>query len=427
MKVAFKTLGCRLNQLETDALVTDFHKAGFEVVPFGQKADVYVVNTCTVTNQSDQKSKNTINQAVRGKDADQGVLVVTGCMVTTQKEQLEQRDELTLVVENTKKHAILDMVLAHQRGETIQATDYKDNIFGFSVVEKGFHTRSSIKVQDGCNNHCTYCIVPKVRGRAKSRPYSEIEENIRKVISLGYKEIVLTGVNISRYHYDNLHFEDIVENILGIEGDFRVRISSIEPEGFTRKFIDLFNNPKLTPHLHMCLQSGSESVLKRMRRFYSLADYKQLIDAFRTQHPNFNFTTDIIVGFPGETEQEFKESCQVISEIGFSHIHTFKYSMRKSTIAENMPGHLPASVKNERSNIVRAIAEENKIKFRKKFIGQTQRVLIERATSNALFNGYGQHYLPIKIEGEHKLQKNNFYDVRISAIDDQNDYCLKAE
>ena len=415
-KVAFKTLGCRLNQLETDAIVTDFTKAGYEIVPFYSSADVYVINTCTVTNQSDQKSKNTINQAIRHVDT-KGAVVVTGCMVTSQKEYLQQRDEITFVVENGKKHAVLPLVDSYLKGTHLNVEDYKPDIFKFPVVEKGFHTRSAIKIHDGCNNHCTFCIVPKVRGRAKSRSWDDIKENIEKVLELGYKEIVLTGVNISRYHHDNIRFEDLVEKILSIEGDFRVRISSMEPEGFTDKFIDLFENPKLCQHLHLCLQSGSDTVLKRMRRFYTVGDYTMLINTFRRKYPYFNFTTDVIVGFPGETEKEFQETVNLARELQFSHIHTFKYSLRKGTIAETLPNHLEDNIKNDRSEIIRELAEENKLKFYSRFIGKTQKVLLEQHKKDPIqYHGYGEHYLPVFINSDN-LETNQFTNVKISGID----------
>lgn len=425
-KVAFKTLGCRLNQLETDAIVTDFAKAGYEVVPFFSSADIYVINTCTVTNQSDQKSKNNINQAIRHVDT-KGAVIVTGCMVTSQKEYLKQRDEITFVVENGKKHAILPLVDSYFKGTQVELDDYEHDIFKFPVVEDGFHTRSAIKIHDGCNNHCTFCIVPTVRGRAKSRNWEDIKENIEKVIELGYKEIVLTGVNISRYYYDSLRFEDLVEKVLSINGDFRVRISSMEPEGFTDKFIDLFENPKLCPHLHLCLQSGSNSVLQRMRRFYTANDYTLLINSFRRKYPYFNFTTDIIVGFPGETEKEFQETYNLVKELQFSHIHTFKYSLRKGTIAETLPEHIDDGTKSERSEIIRELAEENKQKYFNRFIGKTQKVLLEKRKKDPVqYHGYGEHYLPVFINNCN-LEANQFVDIKITGSDNSEKQSLLGE
>jgi threonylcarbamoyladenosine tRNA methylthiotransferase MtaB len=424
-KVAFKTLGCRLNQFETDSLVTDFHKAGYEIVDFNKQADVYVVNTCTVTNQSDRKSKYTINQAVKTGDSN-SLTIVTGCMVTSQKEYLENRDDVTYVVDNKRKASVVPLVDAHFQGEVLHPADLKQDLFNFSVVEKGFHTRSAIKIQDGCNNFCTFCIVPRVRGRATSRPVKDIIENIKRSLELGNKEIVLTGVNISRYDYEKTSFEDLVEQIINLPGDFRVRISSIEPEGFTEKFVSLFENPKLCPHLHLCLQSGSDKVLMRMRRFYSLDQYMAIIDQFRTAYPDFNFTTDVIVGFPGETEEEFQETCNIIREVNFSHIHTFKYSRRTGTRADRMDNQIAEKIKNERSEVIRSIADEMKLNYRKKFLGKEQRLLVERNNSKGGARGYGEHYLPLVVKGK-KLEINAFYTVGLIDILDDTERTMVAE
>ncbi len=424
-KAAFRTLGCRLNQFETDSIVTDFHKAGYEIVPFEEEADVYIVNTCTVTNQSDQKSKNTINQAVRFA-GNKGLTVVTGCMVESQKEYLENRSELTYVVDNKQKSSVFPLVDAHFNGEVLHPSDFKQDLFNFSVVEKGFHTRSMIKIQDGCNNFCTYCIVPKVRGRATSRPEEDVLNNIKSVLKSGYKEVVLTGVNISRYKSGTTNFEDLVEKVLEIPGDFRVRISSIEPEGFTDKFIKLFEHPKLCEHLHLCLQSGSDEVLKQMRRFYSVSHFRELMGKFKSVYSDFNFTTDIIVGFPGETDELFKETYDVVKELGFSHIHTFKYSVRKGTIAEKMPNHLPMKIKNERSALIRELAEENKLKYRQGFIGKEQRVLVEKPKARHGAKGYGQNYIPVAIENA-KVERNTFHNVIITGIADDKEKTMLAK
>jgi threonylcarbamoyladenosine tRNA methylthiotransferase MtaB len=413
-KVAFKTLGCRLNQFETDALVTDFDKAGYEVVGFNEKADIYIVNTCTVTNQRDRKSKYTLNQAVRS-GANSAIVVATGCMVTNQTDYFENHNEFTYVVDNTRKSSIFALLEAHYNGEIFQTDDLQPDNFGFSLVEKGFHTRSAVKIQDGCNNFCTYCIVPSVRGKAISRPTDEIINNVNKLLDLGNKEIVLTGVNISRYDYNGVHFDDLVDKILNIEGDFRIRISSIEPEGFTDKLIGLFDSPKLCPHLHLCLQSGSDKVLLRMRRFYTVMKYLNLVEKFKKRYYGFNFTTDIIVGFPGETEDEFRETCSIVKEVGFSHIHTFKYSKRSGTRADRMPEQVPEPVKNERSSVVRHLSDEMKLQQRKKFIGKTQRLLVERNSSRGGARGYGENYIPILVMGK-KLEKNHFYNVTLQEI-----------
>jgi threonylcarbamoyladenosine tRNA methylthiotransferase MtaB len=420
-RVAFKTLGCRLNQFETDSVLTDFYKTGYEIVPFNEPADVYVVNTCTVTNQGDHKSRYAISQAVHGKTG--SLVVVTGCMAESQKEYLENRGDIAYVVNNKNKSGILPLVEAHFNGEIPGPASLKEDIFGFTVAEKSFHTRSMIKIQDGCDNFCTFCIVPMVRGRAVSRPEKDILENIRQVIDLGYKEIVLTGVNIGRYDRDGLNFTALLENILSLEGNFRVRISSIEPEGFGERLYELFSNEKLCPHLHLCLQSGSDRILMQMRRVYTLPSYMEIVEQLRRRYPLFNFTTDIMVGFPGETEQDFEATCHVIKEVGFSHVHTFKYSMREGTRAARMEEQIPSKVKNDRSIMVRNVAVENKLKYRKLFTGLSQTVLVE-SVNDGIAKGYGENYVPVEFNCI-RPEKNFFQTVTIKNITSANkDYVL---
>ena len=411
-RVAFKTLGCRLNQYETDALVTDFDKAGYQLVGFDESPDVVVVNTCTVTNQSDQKSRTVISQAARkNKDA---VVVVTGCMANNFKEKLESQDNITFVVENNRKSSVLALVEAHFSGEILHPNQLPQDVFRYEPVQKSLHTRSAVKIQDGCDNFCTFCIIPMVRGRAISRPVAEVLESVRKTIENGFKEIVITGVNIGRYEDGEAHFEDLLAQILEVPGDFRVRISSLEPDGFGDRFVELFSHPKLMPHLHLCLQSGSEKTLLRMRRMYDVEQFRKTINQFRSVYPDFNFTTDIIVGFPGETEEEFQHTIEAVKEFNFSHVHTFKYSVRKGTRAERLENHIPEKTKNERSLQVRELSEENKIIYLTSFIGQTQEVLVEKITQG-IANGYGQHYIPIrfKVSG---TQKNSVHTIKLREI-----------
>ncbi|MBK9290121.1 MAG: tRNA (N(6)-L-threonylcarbamoyladenosine(37)-C(2))-methylthiotransferase MtaB [Bacteroidetes bacterium] len=413
-KIAFKTLGCRLNQFETDALASRFHFGSYQVVDFEDQADVYVVNTCTVTNQSDQKSRQTIHQA-RRRNAD-ALVVVTGCMANNYKESLLESKAINYVVDNERKAAIYSIIEEHFRGQAPDPEGFDVDVFSYETATHTFHTRSMIKIQDGCDNFCTFCIIPKVRGRATSRPQDEILDNIRQVLDHGFREVVLTGVNIGRYEHQGVNFEQLVERILELPGDFRVRISSIEPDGFSHRFLELFDHPKLTPHLHLCLQSGSEAVLLRMRRMYTAREFRQIAETLRSRYPNFNLTTDIIVGFPGETEEEFEQTVQMARELKFSHIHTFKYSVRNGTRAERMPGQVSEKVKNQRSEIIRGIALQNKRDYYTSMLGQTQRLLVERISDQFVARGYGQHYIPIRVEHAEQLIRNQFVDVRLDRI-----------
>jgi len=412
-KVAFKTLGCRLNIFETDSIVSQFSSNGYDIVDFNDEADVYIINTCTVTNQSDHKSRQEISRSnKKNKDA---ITVVTGCMATNYKDKLSEKEDIDYVIDNDHKTSVFSIVDAHTKGEIVAPEKYEKDLFGYEAAKDTFHTRSFIKIQDGCNQFCTYCIIPKVRGRATSRPVDEVINNIKKVVEYGFKEVVLTGVNLGRYEYEGIDFEALVEKILNIPGDFRIRISSIEPDGYSESFFRLFENPKLTPHMHICLQSGSENILKRMRRMYTADEFASLIERVRNKYPEFNVTTDIIVGFPGETEEEFQETLNFIKKVKFGHIHTFKYSLRKGTRAERFPEHIPDKIKTTRSEIIRKTSELHRFEYRKNFVGKQQTVLVEKVEDGFAF-GHGENYIPVKIKGQ-DFTKNTFYKAIITDID----------
>lgn len=422
-KIAFKTLGCRLNQYETDALASRFHKGSYQLVDFSDEADIYVVNTCTVTNQSDQKSRQTINSARKtGNDA---IVVVTGCMADNYKQSLLENTGITYVVDNKRKTSIFSIVESHFRGEASDPEGFDKDLFSYEPAQKTFHTRSMIKIQDGCDNFCTFCIIPKVRGRASSRPAKDIYDNIREVVDYGFKEVVLTGVNIGRYQDGELNFEQLVANILELPGDFRLRISSIEPDGFSDRFFDMFANPKLSPHLHLCLQSGSEDILLKMRRMYTAKQFMTMAERLRMMYPDFNLTTDIIVGFPGETEEDFGKTLAMAKELAFSHIHTFKYSIRSGTRAERMAEQLPEKVKNQRSELIRAVSDENKRAYLNRMIGRQQLLLVERVGADHIVRGYGEHYIPIRVK-EKGLEKNSFVPVTLTGIHEGKELTAEA-
>ena len=411
-KIAFKTLGCRVNLFETDALASRFKKEGYEVVDSGE-ADVFVVNTCTVTNTSDQKCRQAIHQ-IRRKNP-KALIVVTGCMVNHRKEELIQEGMADYVIDNERKAAIFDIVDEHFKKGHSDPEGYDRDLFSYQPAYDTFHTRSLIKIHDGCNNFCSYCIIPMVRGRSTSRPAKDIYENIQSVVEHGFKEIVLTGVNMGRFKDGDTNFEALVEHIINIKGDFRVRVSSIEPDQFSDRFLQLFQHEKLAPHMHICLQSGSDDTLKLMHRFYTVSQFREMCERIKIFRPDFNLTTDILVGFPGETEETFRESCDFAREIGFSHIHTFKYSKRTGTKAAAMPDQVPEKVKSERSEVMRAISLENKLRYFEQMKGKTQRLLIERNDAKGVARGYGENYIPILLQGE-GLEKNTFVEVTMEEI-----------
>jgi len=375
------------------------------VVDFSADADITVINTCTVTNQSDQKSRHTINQAAR-RNPD-GLLVVAGCMVNNHRDKLEAYPGITYVVDNERKSQIVSLVDAHFKGEVVHPLSYSEDKFGFQAVDKSLHTRTSIKVQDGCDNFCSYCIVPSVRGQALSRPSGEVLDNIRQVVENGFKEVVITGVNIGRYDHQGMNIEGLIEKVLELPGDFRVRISSMEPDGFGPGFYELFQHSKMSPHLHLCIQSGSDAILKKMKRMYSVKEFMQVVETFRKHIPDFNFTTDIIVGFPGETESDFTRSLDIVREARFSHVHTFRYSRRKGTRADNMDDQIPENLKAERSEEVRLLSDKMRRTYMESMLGKEQLVLVEKVDGKSLARGYGEHFLPIQFHAENSA-RNEF-------------------
>ena len=411
--ISFKTLGCRVNLYETDALASRFKAAGYAIAEGDSAADVFVVNTCTVTNTSDQKCRQAIRQ-IRRKHP-KALIAVTGCMVNHRKEELLESGMADYVIDNERKAALFDIIDEHFKNGHSDPEGYDRDLFSYRPAFDTFHTRSLIKIHDGCNNFCSYCIIPMVRGRATSRPAEDIYNNVRKVISHGFKEIVLTGVNMGRYQHEGTNFEQLVENILDIDGDFRVRVSSIEPDQFSDRFLALFQHETLAPHMHICLQSGSDDTLKRMNRHYTAAQFRDLCQRIKAARPDFNLTTDIIVGFPGETEQTFKESCDFAKEIGFSHIHTFKYSVRTGTKAATMPNQIPEKLKAERSEVMRQISLENKTKHFEMMQGRNQRMLIERIDSKGVARGYGENYVPVLLK-DTAVEKNTFINIRLGEI-----------
>ena len=413
MKIAFKTLGCRVNLYETDALASRFKAAGYEIVDADENTDIFVVNTCTVTNQSDQKCRQALHQIRRQHP--ESLIVATGCMVNHRKNELLENKTVDYAIDNERKYALFNIIDKHFKGEQVDPEGLDVDLFGYQPAFDTFHTRSLIKIHDGCNNFCSYCLIPMVRGRAKSRSDKDIYDNIRSVVDHGFKEIVLTGVNMGRYQYQDVNFEGLVENILNIDGDFRLRISSIEPDNFSDRFLRLFENEKLAPHMHICLQSGAENTLKAMRRHYTAAEFKNMCERIKTTIPDFNITTDLIVGFPGETEEDFLESAEMCREIGFSHIHTFKYSVRNGTKAATMPNQIPEKIKTERSAVIRNISSENKKRYFEQMIGKQQKMLIERISSDGIAQGYGENYIPMRLKGKH-LEKNTFVDVIVDGI-----------
>ena len=417
-RAAFKTLGCKLNQAETEAVAAGFKTLGWQITPFGEPADAVVINSCTVTNAADRKSRAAMNAALRTPSAPSGqpplpasaapapapaadfprpsggprdfspappgpsspLVVMTGCYADGHRESLEA-DGRTYVVGNAHKSRIPQLVDAHFRGELLPGHIEEDrDPFGYPLTAPVFRTRAMVKIQDGCENYCTFCIIPFVRGRAASRPLARTVAAVEEAAASGYREIVLTGVNMSRWEDDEARFADLVEACLDAPGDFRLRLGSIEPDRLNiPRLTELMSHPKITPHMHLCLQSGSEKILLAMRRQYTAAAYRSIAEEFRRRVPGFNLTTDIIVGFPGESEADFADTLDLCEELRFGHIHTFPYSRRTGTRADRMEHHIVPAVAKQRAEAVRALSEKSKRRFRSAMIGSLQHVLAERA------------------------------------------------
>lgn len=419
-RAAFKTLGCKLNQAETEAVAAGFKTLGWQITPFGEPADAVVINSCTVTNAADRKSRAAMNAALRTPSAPSGppnlpasaplprssgdpgdpgdpgdrprdfspappgpsspLVVMTGCYADGHRESLEA-DGRTYVVGNAHKSRIPQLVDAHFRGELLPGHIEADrDPFGYPVAAPVFRTRAMVKIQDGCENYCTFCIIPFVRGRAASRPLARTVAAVEEAAASGYREIVLTGVNMSRWEEGEARFADLVEACLDAPGDFRLRLGSIEPDRLNiPRLTELMSHPKITPHMHLCLQSGSEKILLAMRRQYTAAAYRSIAEEFRRRVPGFNLTTDIIVGFPGESEADFADTLDLCEDLRFGHIHTFPYSRRTGTRADRMEHHIVPAVAKQRAEAVRALSEKSKRRFRSAMIGSLQHVLAERA------------------------------------------------
>ena len=428
-RVAFQTLGCKLNQYETDAIATAARALGFEIVEFAPGADAYVVNSCTVTAKADRKSRNTLGRALRflphaERSARPGAVFLTGCFVDSHPE-LEFDERTIYLVDNAHKNTIPQLLEAHFNGETVDPAALPPDVFDFATPGREFHTRTNLKVQDGCDNFCSFCIIPFVRGRARSRPVDAVLRQARDAVSGGSRELVLTGVNMSRYHDAGHDFVDLIGAILEEDGEFRLRISSLEPDGLDERFAALFRHPKMTPHLHLCLQSGSDRTLLAMRRMYTVAGYRSVVRRVRSLDPLFNLTTDSIVGHPTERTGDHDATLRAIEEFGFGHVHVFPYSLRRGTRAERMPGQLSRAEITARQAEVQRAAERSKRAYRSRLVGLRHRVLVERAERrpDGTFQarGLSQYYVPLRFAAAGAVRPNTFVEVVAESLADGTD------
>lgn len=402
MKVAIYTLGCKVNLYESEVIMNSFKKSGYEIVDFEDDADVVIINTCTVTNTSDKKSRNIIRQAV--KKHENAVIVVMGCYSQVRSADIKEIDGVDIIIGNTKKSKVVSLVEEYLKNK--KSITEIDNIMhtDFEAMELDTfetRTRAFVKIQDGCNNFCSYCIIPYSRGNIRSKEKDDVVSEIKCLVKNGYKEVVLTGIHTGHYGKDkyDYDFSDLLSELCKIDNLKRIRISSIEITELDSKFIDVLKNNKvIVNHMHIPLQSGCDKTLKEMNRKYDTKYYLDKINLIRSIRPNISITTDLIVGFPNETEEDFNNTLSFLRKVKFSKIHVFPYSRRKGTKADLMDNQIDEQTKHKRVKEVLKLSEELEIEYMNKFINTDVLVLIEKY-ENGIISGHTENYIPVKANG----------------------------
>ncbi len=407
-KIAFLTLGCKVNSYETEAMQALLTEAGATMVGFQEVADIYVVNTCSVTNMADRKSRQMLHRAKKNNPG--AVVVAAGCYAQTAEEDSMRENGVDVIIGNNQKKQIVEILEQYMEGvenkrlEIDKETEYEE----LSLNTQVEHTRAYIKIQDGCNQFCSYCIIPYARGRIRSRNPQDVVDEVKRLASSGYQEVVLTGIHLSSYgktSYEKTIGEgagpllSLIRQINQVEGIKRIRLGSLEPRIITEDFVKtLCECEKVCPHFHLSLQSGCDAVLKRMNRKYTTDEYAAGVEVLRKYYEVPAITTDIIVGFPQETEEEFLKTLEFVEHIGFSKIHVFKYSRRKGTVADKMSGQVPEQVKTERSDRLMALEMAMGEKYREYFLNKEEMVLFEESAivdGAECQIGYNERYVRI--------------------------------
>ena len=426
-KVAFLTLGCKVNSYETEAMQALLAGAGATIVEFHELADIYVVNTCSVTNMADRKSRQMLHRAK--KKNPEAIVVAAGCYAQTADEAAMKETGIDVVIGNNQKKQIVEILEQYMAGaenkrlDIGKETDYEE----LSLDTQIEHTRAYIKIQDGCNQFCSYCIIPYARGRIRSRNPQDVVEEVKRLAANGYQEVVLTGIHLSSYgrtSYEKMTEEsgqpllELIQQINAVDGIKRIRLGSLEPRIITEKFVKtLCECEKVCPHFHLSLQSGSDTVLARMNRKYTTEEYAASVEILKKYYEAPAITTDIIVGFPQETEEEFLETMAFAKRIGFSKIHVFKYSRRKGTVADKMSGQVAEQVKTERSEQLMALETSLGEAYREHFYNKEELVLFEEGTlvdGEVCQVGYNERYVRIAVKTEEDLS-NQIRTVKIMA------------
>lgn len=428
MYIHFKTFGCKVNLYETENMKQNFGSKGFTVTEKENESDIFVINTCTVTETGDKKVFKELRRLRR--EYPNAVIAVTGCYPQAFPDEAEKIPEADILTGTKNRNALPEIIKAFldNRTKKINICEYTSNDVFEDMCNIGYenNTRGFIKIQDGCNMFCTYCIIPYSRGRFRSKPIEKLKAEAEQLASAGYREIVLVGINLSFYGIEyKLRLADAVEAVCAVNGIERVRLGSLEPEMITDDDIRRFAaQPKLCPHFHLSLQSGCDKTLKEMNRRYTTADYSELVKKLRENFENCSITTDIMVGFPNETDEDFAQSEEFVRKIGFSKVHVFPYSPRKGTPAAEFDDQIPTWKKNARAKTMSAAAEGSQRKFLQSQSGLTFPVLFEREKSDKIPHGYTPNYTLVKIftKISEKSLRNRIFYVKIERI--ENDYCV---
>lgn len=407
-KVALHNLGCKVNAYETEAMQELLEKNGYEIVPFKEGADIYIINTCTVTNMADRKSRQMLHRAKKmNPDA---IVVAAGCYVQTEKDKVDE--SIDIVIGNNKKKDIIEILGEYEKSQILKKEiidiNHTKEYEELHLSRTAEHTRAYIKVQDGCNQFCTYCIIPYARGRVRSRSRDSVIEEVTTLAANGYKEVVLTGIHLSSYGVDT---EDNLLNLIlavhEIKGIERIRLGSLEPRIITEEFAKTISElPKMCPHFHLSLQSGCNETLKRMNRRYTAEEYYEKCELLRKYFKNPALTTDVIVGFPGETEEEFAQSKAFVDKVNFYETHVFKYSRRAGTKADRMENQIPENIKTKRSNELLEMNEQKQKAYEETLIGTVQEVLMEEAIEKdgEIYQvGHTKEYVKIAFKSDENL------------------------
>lgn len=424
-KCALHSLGCKVNSYETQAMQKMMESAGYEIVPFGEEiADIYIINTCSVTNIADRKSRQMIHKAKKLNP--EAVVAAAGCYVESAGDNIDE--DVDIVIGNNEKSHLIEILNEYFEHMDKEKSVDIGKITGFDELNIDSpleHTRAYVKIQDGCNRFCSYCIIPYVRGRIRSRKPDDVMAEIKRVAASGCKEVVLTGIHLSSYGLDfkdsTVKLIDVIEAVNRIEGIERIRLGSLEPLIVTEEFVRrLAKCKKICPHFHLSLQSGCDETLKRMNRRYNVDEYYKGVELLREYFPDAAVTTDVIVGFPGETEEEFNITKKYLEKVCFYEMHVFKYSRRKGTAADKMPDQIPENIKSERSTELLELNEILSNGYREKYIGKKVKVLLEEnyiIENKKYIIGFTDTYVRVALENpEEKLYTNQIVNVRVKKL-----------